>query len=105
MFCGLRGYTAFTETAEPEEGTTARWARWSVSMRARSISSRAMGDLVARIDRQAARSGGYIRAALGIKCDGQGRQERAPMKRAPDPRGRQPIASAVHGPKSSGRLL
>ena len=34
VFCDLRGYTAFTETAEPEEvlascaNITARWGRW-----------------------------------------------------------------------------
>jgi GAF domain-containing protein len=49
VFCDLRGYTAFTETASLKKcstscaNTTARWGRWSASSRARSTSSRATG--------------------------------------------------------------
>jgi adenylate cyclase len=49
VFCDLRGYTAFTETAEPEEVLDflreyhGAWGRWSASSRVRSISSRVTG--------------------------------------------------------------
>jgi GAF domain-containing protein len=49
VFCDLRGYTAFTETANRRRSsnfsanTTAHWGRWSASSRGRSTSSPAMG--------------------------------------------------------------
>jgi hypothetical protein len=49
VFCDLRGYTAFTETADPEEvldfwaNTMARWGRWSASSGVGSIGSRVTG--------------------------------------------------------------